>query len=849
MTDRFAFVRRILPLWGFVFSLGAFAVVASAAANAPSAPNALKDPTYAALRAARPDGRTITVENLVLDRDVYHFEFTRGTFHLLTPVEGRTWGAVFLGEGKVRLTPATPNERRRLAISSGGDPATFEVLNDTFSRLVLWTGEDALVEIAQAAETKTGTPDPKAIAALEEQIDRQKKKYRTNFHLRVLADLLDVPGLTSGALLAFFDGAKLGPALAAIDPHGADALRIGGFLGHEDSLLWVADDNKGGAWYLSETAGELKSPRRSLPFRAVDATHYEVETTVAKDEDVAGQATVHFEVRAPKLRVLAVNLQGALRLSSASFAPEGDETWTEIAFIQEAEKEDNDVAVVFPRTVTKGEKLRLRFAYAGDKVLVDQGDKNYAVLSRISWYPNLGFFSDNATFDLTYRVPLGNQILSVGNPVETKTEGNSEVSLWKATKPIAVAGFNYGKFKKVEQKDEISGIGVEVWTNPGTPDIIREINSYLSSSTSDFYSDEESAGVAITGPSLGPSLGKVDTGKLAKAALADGVNSARLFATYFGPLPFERVAITQQAQWSFGQSWPALIYMPYVSFLDGTQRRTLGFGGGLQDFVDSVGFHEFAHQWWGHRLGWESYRDQWLSEGFAEFSAALAIQHTQGWKQYDDFWREARKRIVEKVPGNAMPPYEAGAISDGYRSASQRTPTAPFALIYSKGGYVLHMIRMAMYDPRSKDPDAAFIAMMRDFTQTFDGKNPSTADFQKIAEKHIVPMLDATRDGKLDWFFNQWVHGTEVPKLTSKIEIEKVADGFRLHGTVTQSEVSADFRTLVPLYVEMEKNQFAQVGLLPMVGSGSKPVDAVLKLPKKPRRALVNARGEVLARD
>ncbi|HXU31387.1 MAG TPA: M1 family aminopeptidase, partial [Thermoanaerobaculia bacterium] len=458
---------------------------------------------------------------------------------------------------------------------------------------------------------------------------------------------------------------------------------------------------------------------------------------------------------------------------------------------------------------------------------------------------NLGFFTDPATFTLTYRVPAGNEIISVGNPAETRTEGKQTVSIWKAETPIQVAGFNYGKFKKHEKKDEISGIEVEVWTNPGTPDIVREINEILSSGgvggvQTTIWGDD--AGLA-------PTLGKVNTDKLAESALADGINSARLFSTYFGPIPASRVAITQQSQWTFGQSWPALIYMPFISFLDGTQRQRVGLGG-AKDFVESVGYHEFAHQWWGHLLGWESYRDQWLSEGFAEFSAALALQHTAGWGAYDKFWREAKKRIVEKTPGNAFAPWEAGAITEGYRSGSSRAPSAPFALIYEKGGYVLHMLRMAMYDGRSKDPDAQFIAMMKDFTSTYAGKNPSTADFAAIVEKHMTGSLNATQDGKIAWFFNQWVYGTEIPKLTSDLKIEGAAEGgFRIHGTITQAEVGPEFRTLVPIYLELDKGQFVQAGLLAMVGSASKPVDVVLKPPKKPRRAFVNARGEVLARD
>jgi hypothetical protein len=71
----------------------------------------------------------------------------------------------------------------------------------------------------------------------------------------------------------------------------------------------------------------------------------------------------------------------------------------------------------------------------------------------------------------------------------------------------------------------------------------------------------------------------------------------------------------------------------------------------------------------------------------------------------------------------------------------------------------------------------------------------------------------------------------------------------RIHGTVRQEGVSKDFRAVVPIYVEFGKNETARVGLLPLVGEASAPVDVKLKLPKKARKAYLNAHGEVLARD
>jgi hypothetical protein len=806
------------------------------------------DPDYAALRAARPDGRMVPVSKLTLERDVFRFQFESGAFYFLAPVGGRTVGAVFVGHGSYRLSPATATERRHLALASGGDRSSFETLSDEFDDLVLLFADDTAQEIELHAPVKTGPPDGRAVSVYESYLKQQKKDFRLNFHLRVLEDVLNQPGLTSGVFLALIDGKKYPPALAAVDPNGAEALGFGSRLGEEDTVFLVADVNKGGLWYQCDRQSEIDSHRRSPERRLADALDYTVDTTIERDTDLAGTTALRFKTLVPKVRVLPLHLVSTLRIQEASYAveaPGAEPAWKPLPFVQEAEKEDAAPAVVFPEPLAKGATVRLKLSYKGDKVLRDGGDKNYFVGARESWYPNIGVFSDPALFDLTYRVPAGNEIVSVGTKTDEKTEGKQSVSHWKTDHPVQVAGFNYGKFKEIEKQDEFSKIDIQVFTNPGTPDILRQINSALSAAGGS--AGLPSGDYDARGAAPGATLGTINTGRLAESSLADGLNSARLFTAYFGPLPQTHVAITQQSNFAFGQSWPSLIFLPYISFLDGTQRQRLGMTR-AKDFVDQVGYHEFAHQWWGHLVGAETYRDQWLEEGFAEFSASLAVQRTAGWNEYDRFWRERTKEIVQKTPGNAMAPYEAGPITQGWRLSTAKTPSAGF-LIYPKGGYVLHMLRMMMYDWSSKDPDARFIEMMKDYASTYGGKFASTADFQKVVERHMIPAMNATGNGRMDWFFNQWVYGTDVPRYVEDLKVDSEGDQTRIHGTIRQEGVSKDFRVLVPIYVEFGKNETARVGMVPMVGEASVPVDVKLKLPKKPRKAMLNAHGEVLARE
>ena len=60
--------------------------------------------------------------------------------------------------------------------------------------------------------------------------------------------------------------------------------------------------------------------------------------------------------------------------------------------------------------------------------------------------------------------------------------------------------------------------------------------------------------------------------------------------------------------------------------------------------------HEVAHQWWGVGVDFTSYHDQWLSEGFSDFSGLWYLQTVR--KDNDKYfgmlrrWRTAHPRAA-----------------------------------------------------------------------------------------------------------------------------------------------------------------------------------------------------------
>ena len=109
--------------------------------------------------------------------------------------------------------------------------------------------------------------------------------------------------------------------------------------------------------------------------------------------------------------------------------------------------------------------------------------------------------------------------------------------------------------------------------------------------------------------------------------------------------------------------------------------------------------------------------------------------------------------------------------------------------------------------------------------------------------------LDLAGNGKLDYFFNQWVHGTVIPTLTSALDVMDLGGGkYRISGTITQAGVPPEFRTSVPIYLDFGNDRVLRLGVGTITGSATSRVSADVALSQKPRRALINAMHDVLSR-
>jgi len=455
----------------------------------------------------------------------------------------------------------------------------------------------------------------------------------------------------------------------------------------------------------------------------------------------------------------------------------------------------------------------------------------YYVTARESWFPSFGAFDDRTRYTLHFLSPKKFQFVGTGRLVKSGKDKEGLETNWDSDVPLSVVGFNYGDF--VEKSHSDSDLTVTAYGGKEIPDELKGLSSAI---------DMAELSSGIGGPrnldgQLGIARGGFSTSANTQYAADISFQALKLFQYYFGKLPFKTIAVTEQPIRGYGESWPTLIFLPYDSLLDGTTQHQLHLADSAEkrEFYNLVAVHEMAHQWWGHAVGWKTYRDQWMSEGFAESSAALYLKKLHP-KDFRAFWDLKRKWLLSKNPEGHRP-VDVGPLYLNYQLNAHLEPRTSTELIYYKGAYVLEMLRALLEDPRQPEPDARFIAMMHELVTSFANRNASTADFQRITEKYVA--------GSMDWFFNQWVYGMEVPELEFKYTLQPGDSGKTvLHMSLTQAGVSDQFESRVPIYLTLGGNP-QRLGFLKIKGSTS--TQGEVTLPVHPDKVSIDEYHDFLA--
>jgi len=741
----------------------------------PTDPRAL----YEALNALRPDGAHVySVRDLALRRDVVSFTFTEGKLAFLEPLGGRITGAVFSGRGHVIATPHERGERRSLA-QFIGVPMLDQSFSDAYIRFTDDTAAELQRQLAQNDVEPAADPDFTAhwtplVAGLA-----------PTHSLRTMVDWLAADPQPYFYILLQTDA--VGPVEVSLDSRREEQVIIGQPRFSEGVRSYDV-------WASFRAANS--PPRHTEAFLPLD---YRVESSIAEDLSLQGKTTLHLRAGRSGERVVAVELSRHLTVDEIQ-----GEDGQPLPYFQNDELSRRDAArrgndfilAVLSAGNPAGADFHLQIAYHGN-VIADAGNGAYFVGERGAWYAHIG--GEHFTpYDLTFHWPKRLTLVATGSESEVREDGDSKSGRWRSESPFPTAGFNLSQYQMAATAGQPK---IQVYANKELEEAIMARlqpaapNDVPPPSMLDRYKDTDRlSGAADQPPAPSPTSALKQLG----ASVQDSI---RFFENVNGAFPFDHLSVAQ-IPGSFGQGWPGLVYLSTLAFLPPESQERAGLNEWAQSEArDLMPSHEVAHQWWGNVAGADSYRDVWIEEAMANYLALwYADSKKPGQHRLTNWLEHYRAELTAKVPGMEHSIEEVGPLVLGPRLGSLKVPDAYNTLIYGKGTWVIHMLREMLRDPNSKDPDARFRELLHAILAEHQFRPLSTADFQHAVEQHMTPAMDIEGTHRMDWFFDQWVRGTDLPRYTVKFEVKPHGNAFLVTGRLEQLGTEDAFTAPVPLY-------------------------------------------------
>jgi len=723
---------------------------------------------YEALKAFELQGKA-TVSSLSLKRDRGEMTFT-GDFYFAAPVNGRVTGAVFIRNGTFRAeAPPIEYEKETLirfletdAVESDFETAVLRFTDDTF-------------DIIGKGNTTTDIAPDKALDLAKDFEPRLLEETGANLSARMAVSLVN--NEAPGVFLAQFDNGTLDRFTFLIDPQTRILTSNFGVNGGEKVAVFqyapYAYTND--LWIATYTEDDFEKGivNYSDEFDIVNPMHYKIEVDVRKARrNLKTKMRIDFESLVDNLRALPMIVNDGItafdnkRLKDSMQVLSAQYDGQDIPSLQE----DWEVGLTFllPKPMKKGEKFSIDVALEGD--FIDKQDQMLDVhflQSNTNWYPRHGFLK-RSTFNLIFRHHKNWRVASIGTLIgveEVPEEKNERLTEYRMDEPVSFASFSAGQMQYVSENRKLEF---------GELDL-------------EFYSVPKSG-----------AYNAVDE----EFILAEMGNALNYFSALFSPYPYKNFRASV-FPFNFGQGLPTLLMLPKA---DEANRETFKFLS-----------HETSHQWWGNVVAWRSYRDQWLSEGFAEYSGLLYVLfRMQNMKEQREFLDVMRYGL--KVPPRTETGIGKGKVGEigplilGRRLRTRNTMNAYNQLVYEKGALVLRMLHYLFSDPYSGD-DAPFRQMMKDFVQRFTNKTASTNDFIAVANAHFAqtPIAKSFQLKDLNWFFQQWVYQAKLPSYRMEYRIES-GEGNQVvvTGKILQENAGQDWFMPLPVEFKFPGDQKAQ---------------------------------------
>jgi hypothetical protein len=705
-------------------------------------------------------GFKVTSEDLVVSLD-------EGTLFPVTSDEGVT-GMVLIGRGDMRFAPTPPAERGQLRLFSGR-----EILDAAF--------ETAFIRLSPSDYRAQVAPLQLPAAAIDERVVRRAQGiFERAAPKSYQVDLRD---------LSPDDWYLLPPSkdfVAEVDTRRYDTLTFSRSSAQaEDVSLFQRENKKTIALYAS--AAKIAARGRFYSddaFRDYDVQDFNVDVSILPDRQfLQGRTRMAMRVRSTSMASVTLRLSEALQVRSVVSVEYGQLLHLRV-------RGQDTVLVSLPRVVPQDSDLTLIVTYdgrltsqdldvdtiavAGDAAAQDSQslfpvEPHYLLSNRAFWYPQNPVW-DFATATIRVTVPDGYRAVASGELLPASqvialrdglTQNNGASFVFRSDQPLRYLALVVSRMSRVSEKSmaiaasrpgaDIDKVTVAVEAQPRLGGRGRQLATQVEDVMT-FYSN-------LVGEAPFTSM----TIALVESELPGG-HSPGYFAVLNDPVP------------TGNQSWR-------------------GDPASFDGFPEFFLAHELAHQWWGQALGWKNYHEQWLSEGFAQYFAALYGQKARGDRVFNDMLRQFRRWSLQQS--------DQGPVHLGYRLGHIKSDLRVYrAIVYNKGAAVLHMLRRLLGDD-------AFFAGLRRF---YDDRR-----FQKAGTDDLERALEAESGRTLDRFFERWIFGTDIPRIHFKstigdgqvtVRFTQPADNvFDLPVTVTLTTADGRTRDVVVPITEAEVEQ------------------------------------------
>jgi hypothetical protein len=705
-------------------------------------------------------GFKITSEDLVVSLD-------EGTLFPVTSDEGVT-GIVLIGRGDMRFAPTPPAERGQLRLFSGR-----ETLDAAF--------ETAFIRLSPSDYRAQVGPLQLPAAPIDERVVRRAQGlFERAAPKSYQVDLRD---------LSPDDWYLLPPSkdfVAEVDTRRHDTLTFSRSSAQaEDVSLFQRENKKTIALYAS--AAKIAARGRFYSddaFRDYDVQDFNVDVSILPERQfLQGRTRMAMRVRSTSMASVTLRLSEALQVRSVVSVEYGPLLHLRV-------RGQDTVLVSLPRVVPQDSDLTLIVTYDGrltsqdldvdtiavtgepaaqDSQALFPVEPHYLLSNRAFWYPQNPVW-DFATATIRVTVPEGYRAVASGELLPAAqvialrdglTQNNGASFVFRSDQPLRYLALVVSRMSRVSEKSmtieasrpgaDIDKVTVAVEAQPRLGGRGRQLATQVED-VMKFYSN-------LVGEAPFTSM----TIALVESELPGG-HSPGYFAVLNDPVP------------TGNQSWR-------------------GDPASFDGFPEFFLAHELAHQWWGQALGWKNYHEQWLSEGFAQYFAALYGQKARGDRVFNDMLRQFRRWSLQQS--------DQGPVHLGYRLGHIKSDLRVYrAIVYNKGAGVLHMLRRLLGDD-------AFFAGLRRF---YDDRR-----FQKAGTDDLERALEAESGRTLDRFFERWIFGTDIPRINVKstigdgqvtVRFTQPADNiFDLPVTVTLTTADGRTRDVIVPITEAEVEQ------------------------------------------